>query len=262
MPASPFSPETGILYHQGEAIAYSIRYGRPNRMRTTLRVMTDGRVEVLLPPGVPPAKGHAMLHQRTDWVVRQWQRFRQYRLDAPAPEQRDRRYVLGTLCRVERLVAHSWHGVTWRPPEFPNREGVLIFSSKSEAHAETLLRRWYAQKTLEVCLNRMTQLQGIVPWLKTPPPLRVRQFRSRWGSCSSQGVITLAALLCRLPVSCIDYVLLHELTHLAIFNHSPAFHEALAKLLPDWQTYRRRLETFPQPWQPETEQNIPNPTAP
>ena len=51
----------------------------------------------------------------------------------------------------------------------------------------------------------------------------------------------------------LQYILLHELTHLAVFNHSPAFYAKLAGLLPDWQLRRKQLEAFPSPWQPETE---------
>ena len=167
--------------------------------------------------------------------------------------------MLGTLCKVEWLVARSWHGVTWRPPASPDIEGRLIISAKSESHAEALLHRWYAQKTLEVCADRLNFLKDAVPWLTAPPPLRVRRLCRRWGSCSNLGVVTLASLLCRLPIPCIDYVLLHELTHLAVFNHSPAFYAALSRLLPDWQNYRRQLETFPLPWQPLAKEHVSEP---
>ena len=255
MPASPALQETEHLCHHGETITYLVRYGRPNRVRMTLRVMSDGRVEILLPQGMPFARGHDLIRQRADWVFQQWQRAKQRRLTAPAPERRDQRYVLGILCRVERLVAHSWHGVTWRPPEDPT-EGRLFVSARSDAHAEALLHRWYAQKTLETCSSRLEFWRDAVPWLTTLPRLRVRRLCRRWGSCSSLGVVTLASLLCRLPVPCIDYVLLHELTHLHIFNHSTAFYAALSSLLPDWQTYRNQLEAFPPPWQPATDETF------
>ena len=251
--------EQGHLCHHGETLAYNVRCGRPGRVRMTLRVTPDGQVDVLLPPGAPPAGGHAMIQQRADWVVRQWQRFRQRRLDALPSEQRDRRYVLGTLCRVEWLVAHSWHGVSWQSPESSASEGRIIISAKSGAHAEALLHNWYAQKTLETACSRLACVQESIPWVTTPPPLRVRRLCRRWGSCSSRGVITLASLLYRLPVPCIDYILLHELTHLAVFNHSPAFYAKLAGLLPDWQLRRKQLEAFPSPWQPETEANLQEP---
>jgi predicted metal-dependent hydrolase len=63
--------------------------------------------------------------------------------------------------------------------------------------------------------------------------LAVRSLRRRWGSCSVRGQITLAAQLIELPLPLIDYVIAHELCHLRHMDHSPAFHRALLRLLPD-----------------------------
>ena len=63
--------------------------------------------------------------------------------------------------------------------------------------------------------------------------LTVRSLKRRWGSCSVRGQVTLAAQLIELPLPLIDYVLCHELCHLRRMDHSPNFHAALQKLLPD-----------------------------
>jgi predicted metal-dependent hydrolase len=60
----------------------------------------------------------------------------------------------------------------------------------------------------------------------------VRDQRSRWGSCSPSGRISLNWRLVQVPPSIRDYVLLHELTHLAVANHSPKFWKALAAVCP------------------------------
>lgn len=66
------------------------------------------------------------------------------------------------------------------------------------------------------------------------PQLRVRKMRSRWGSCSRAAVVTLNLELIRMPLECIvDYVITHELCHLAEFNHSPRFYELQARFVPD-----------------------------
>jgi hypothetical protein len=60
----------------------------------------------------------------------------------------------------------------------------------------------------------------------------VRSQRSRWGSCSPAGRISLNWRLVQVPVLVRDYVLLHELTHLAVSNHSPKFWKALEAMCP------------------------------
>jgi len=73
--------------------------------------------------------------------------------------------------------------------------------------------------------------------------LTIRRQKTRWGSCSHQNNISLNARLIDLPPELIDYVLLHELLHTRIKNHSPHFWAELQKLLPGMRTLRRQLRT-------------------
>ncbi len=72
----------------------------------------------------------------------------------------------------------------------------------------------------------------------------VRAMRTRWGSCSAQGKITLNVKLVKVPKSCIDYVIFHELCHLAVPDHTPRFYALLDRVLPDWQERREKLNLY------------------
>jgi len=69
----------------------------------------------------------------------------------------------------------------------------------------------------------------------------IRNSRSRWGSCSQKGNLNFHYRLLHLPAHLTDYVIVHELCHLAELNHSPQFWALVAKTIPDWKTYRRTL---------------------
>jgi len=73
-----------------------------------------------------------------------------------------------------------------------------------------------------------------------PPPLRLSSARTRWGSCSHHGGISLNWRLIFMPLPVIDYVVCHELAHLREMNHSPRFWAVVEQLCPEWQA--RRLE--------------------
>lgn len=69
----------------------------------------------------------------------------------------------------------------------------------------------------------------------------IKNHRSRWGSCSVKNNINLSLHLMRLSDDLIDYVILHELVHTEVKNHSPAFWDRLAKVCPNVQLSRKQL---------------------
>ncbi len=75
----------------------------------------------------------------------------------------------------------------------------------------------------------------------TPKRIAVKDQRSRWGSCSTKGNLNFNYRLAFLPIELVDYVIVHELTHLLEFNHGKGFWDKVALVLPD---YKMRMETL------------------
>lgn len=73
---------------------------------------------------------------------------------------------------------------------------------------------------------------------------RLSEARQRWGSCGRDGVIRVHWQLAQAPSAAFEYVVAHELVHLAHRNHSPAFWATLARLLPDWVERKAMLERW------------------
>ena len=110
-------------------------------------------------------------------------------------------------------------------------------------HIAMLLEEWYRSKAniyfaqvFEECW-RPLQKKGI-----DKPTLKIRNMKTRWGSLSRKGNLTLNLELIRAPRECIEYVVIHELCHLFHPNHGAAFYNLLERMLPDWIKRKHKLE--------------------
>lgn len=74
--------------------------------------------------------------------------------------------------------------------------------------------------------------------------LKIRTMKSRWGSCSTKGVISLNTELIRMPAIYLEYVILHELSHLRHHNHGTGFYQLLSELFPGWKEVRKELKRY------------------
>lgn len=72
--------------------------------------------------------------------------------------------------------------------------------------------------------------------------ISVRDQKTRWGSCSSNGTLSFNYRLLFAPVKCLDYVVVHELCHLTHMNHSKEFWNKVAEVMPDYKEPRRWLK--------------------
>jgi predicted metal-dependent hydrolase len=77
-----------------------------------------------------------------------------------------------------------------------------------------------------------------------PSGLVIRSMKSRWGSCSKKGIITLSTELIKLPDIFISYVIVHELCHLKHHNHGKDYYLLLSELFPEWKQVRKKLREY------------------
>jgi predicted metal-dependent hydrolase len=102
--------------------------------------------------------------------------------------------------------------------------------------AERALRK-EAEKLLPPRLGELAKKHGF-----TYKSIRIKKLTSRWGSCSSERVITLNYFLMQLPWRLIDYVLIHELVHTKHLNHSSGFWSEFDRTMPGAKKIRAELK--------------------
>ncbi len=121
-------------------------------------------------------------------------------------------------------------------------EGVLYIrtSKKDEEHIKKLLMKWYRKQAEENLSERLVIL-GAKMGLK-PRLVKVKEQKRRWGSCTFSGNIYLNWRIIMAPIEVIDYVIVHELAHLAHHDHSKNFWAVVERFMPDYRQRRQWLK--------------------
>ena len=91
------------------------------------------------------------------------------------------------------------------------------------------------EQRLDACWEHFAQAGEV------KPRLRLKTMRSRWGSLSPSGWMSLNTMLVRAPLECLDAVIYHELCHLRVRAHDAAFYRELARYVPAWRERRNDL---------------------
>lgn len=228
------------LHYGGETIAYRVQLlPRPAR-KLTIKVQPDGQVLVLAPEDTSAEQISAGVNKRARWIWEQLQPIRERLLHV-----RPRQYISGENHfylgkRYPLKVSES----SSTPQQVKLLRGMLCISVRHNRPEKVreLLFAWYKARAREQFSQRLQRLTPQARWLTQQPALRLLTMQTQWGSCSHSGTLTLNPHLVKAPPECIDYVLLHELCHLAEHNHSEAFWRLLDQLMPDWQPIKARLD--------------------
>ena len=96
---------------------------------------------------------------------------------------------------------------------------------------------WYRQRADKKIKERVAKYQDKIG--VKPNKVRVKKQKRRWGSCSSKGNLNINWRIIMAPMSIVDYIVVHELTHLKHSNHSQEFWQTVEAVIED---YQRRQE--------------------
>ncbi|SMN11900.1 Predicted metal-dependent hydrolase [uncultured Candidatus Thioglobus sp.] len=104
-----------------------------------------------------------------------------------------------------------------------------------------MVKDWYSQKAISHIQKALDKYQPIVG--KNIGSVKIRKMKTRWGSYNPvKSYINLNSELIKAPIKCIEYVVLHELTHLIYPNHNQHFYNYLSVHMPNWQKIKNMLE--------------------
>ena len=229
----------GSVRFGGTTIEYEV--WRSERRKKTVQITVDGGgVQVLAPAATPDSDLKAIVRNRAAWILN-------HATDA-ALEAVPKRFISGeTLPYLGRNVKLIIEPADVPAPQvrFDHwRFRVSIPDGLEEEERYQRIRRvvvgWYrgrADERLRSSVQRWWSRLGN----GDEPTILIRDQRQRWGSCAPDGTLRFNWRVVMLEPALVEYVVVHELVHLSISNHSDDFWRLMAGVLPDVDHRRRRL---------------------
>jgi len=220
-------------------LKFQVDVKRTNRKKTASIKIEQGVVQVIVPQNLPQKEIDDLLKQKSDWIRKK------LIIQQSVPVSKPKEFVSGEsftyLGRNYRLKV-----LTGQLQPVKLKQGYLqvtvpVEQKSDQALIRKLLQDWYldrASKKLEQKTVKYAQQIGV-----QPSKIRVREYKSRWGSCSVRGEVSYNWRIIISPNPVVDYVVVHELCHLIHHNHSKQYWNQVRSIVPDYQSKRDWLKT-------------------
>ena len=201
----------------------------------------DGRVHLSMPFFLTEEDARSFLYKKWSWILRcreqvitqQRQTWREY-ISGESHYLFGARYMLivESITTGANIVTVNGNKIVMHCRPTATRE-----------NRQAQLQEWYRSQLKE----KLTAL--VDKWAdKLHEPnvdWTIKKMRTEWGSCIPRKRHLVFNLdLARVPMDCVEYIVVHELTHLKALNHGPAFQALMTERLPNWKLLRKQLNDF------------------
>jgi predicted metal-dependent hydrolase len=205
---------------------------RSRRKTIAVEITKEGGVLVRAPLKLARREVFAFVHQSRGWIARKLAQ-----TSVLQGERTPRRFLEGEsfpFLGEQHRLRYVEGGEYLR-----TENGEFLLGADLSARAGDLFRTWYRARAREILEDRVAHFalrMGL-----TCRSVRITDAKERWGSCSAAGSLNFAWRLVMAPPPVIDYVIVHELSHLVEMNHSRRFWGRLGRILPDYARRRTWL---------------------
>jgi predicted metal-dependent hydrolase len=223
-----------------DKISYKLVFSR--RRSISIIVSPDKGVTFRAPYKTSMPEIEKYVQKKSGWIKKHLDSFSELKRI-----KHDKQYTDGEL---HMLLGHEYALKITRSakPFVRQHDNILevgLERTDDRERVRSYLERWYSLKASEIFSKKLHEIL-----LKhqdhhfSPTRLTVRPLKSRWGSCTSKGKITINTDLVKLDEIYIEYVIIHELCHLRNHNHGKEYYMLLSELFPEWKRIRAELRKY------------------
>ena len=220
--------------HGKTKLEWQLRVSRRARY-ARLRILPFGGLEVVIPTRFPRKLVAGLVAEHADWARRQLAQQSQLRESIRLPPA----LVLAFDDSTTPIHYQAAESILQGELFADSAEECIEIHAAGQRAAIAELRRWIrrrARQALPPLLERISRQTGLAY-----KRVSIRSQKTRWGSCSSRGNISLNDQLLFLPADAVEYLMVHELCHTRHLNHSKAFWTLVESHCPDYRTHEKLL---------------------
>ncbi|MDD2384070.1 MAG: DUF45 domain-containing protein [Sulfurospirillaceae bacterium] len=197
---------TAYVEYQGQMLPYTII---TNKKLKNLYISVDPHKGVIVKnPNYAISKVETIVRQKAGWIFQKIQ-------------QAQKRYSI---------------------PKLLEEGKILYLGDVIPLHATQKAEAFYKEHTKRLIpqiVEEQSFLMGV-----TPLSISYRKAKKRWGSCSYKNELSFNITLAQLPLECITYIVIHELSHIKHKHHKKAFWDCVAEYMPEYKICERRIKEF------------------
>ena len=217
---------------------------KSSRAKRIIISMDKERVRISIPTGVNVREARQFVQSKREWIIEHWQHLQEKelkQLNLTKTYKTGDQLTCGDGSVILQIATWERKRAAWRQ----ERGNLLVYlPSNLEPSGTTglvsmVVADWYKARARQVFAARLDfyAVQMGVEYRD----LRVKDQKTRWGSCSTKGNINLNWHLVLAPAPVIDYVVVHELAHRKFLNHSSEFWQFVKAYIPDYLEWRKWL---------------------
>jgi len=226
----PQGTQLSLFETRSSSEPFAVRVS-PRARRLTARVHVGGRVEIVVPVGVNARAVRDFVQRFMPWIDRKVAAMQCFAEPAAAVPQ-----SIEFAFTRERFEV-QWHAAARRA--IAHHGDRLVVHASDDGQARLLLQDWLKRAANARLAPPLLQLADALNYSVDRVVIRCQ--RTRWGSCSTRGTVSLNCSLVFLRPEVVRYLFMHELAHTKHMNHSAGFWRLVESLEPDYRRLDREL---------------------
>lgn len=211
---------------------YNYQVIKSQRRTIALEITKEGVLIVRVPHNISKKYIQDLIEKKKNWIIKHLEKIKQKKNNTSLKNFVDGENILFLGKNYNLRLVDDNTNLTFINNEF-------LFPKIFINNVREIFINWYINQAYKIITQRINYY---APQLNFKyQAIKINQAQKRWGSCSYNGNLNFTYRLVMAPLEVVDYVVVHELSHLEIKNHSQKFWNKVQSILPDYKIYKKWL---------------------